>query len=55
MESTWLRVVALVMASAAISSNLECVEDVDDGKMTSDKSTNDVLSDEENILTDWDE
>ena len=55
MESTWLLVVALAMASAAMASNLECVEDVDDGKMTSDKSTNDVLSDEENILTDWDE
>ena len=50
-ESTWLLVVALAMASTAISSNLECVDDVDDGKMTRDKSTNDVLIDEENILT----
>ena len=51
-ESTWLLVVALAMASTAMSSNLECVEAVEDGKMTRDKSTNDVLSDKENILTD---
>ena len=51
-ESTWLLVVALAMASTAMSSNLECVEAVDDGKITSDKNTNDVLSDKENILTD---
>ena len=50
-ESTWLLVVALAIASTAISNNFECVDAVDAGKMTSDKSTNDVLSDEENILT----
>ena len=32
MESTWLLVVALEMASTAMSSNLECVEAVEDGK-----------------------
>ena len=45
---------ALAMVSTAMSSNFEYVDAVDDGKMTRDKSTNAFLSDEENILTDWD-
>jgi hypothetical protein len=51
-ESTWLLVVALAMASTAMSSNLECMDAVDECKITNDKSTNEFLSEEENILTD---